>query len=208
MKDVLGMWIAQSEGSKYWLGVLNELKNRGVKGVMFFSIDGLKGMEEAIEAVYPQAKIQRCVVHQIRYSMKFVSWKDKKKFAADLKSVYTADTREAAWNALMAFEEKWGEKYPFSIKSWKDNWESLTTYFEYPKEIRTLIYTTNPIESLNSQLRKVTKNRGVFPNDMALMKLAYLAINNITRKWTVRINEWDKILATLMIEFDWVKSYV
>jgi len=208
MKDVLGMWIAQSEGSKYWLGVLNELKNRGVKGVMFFSIDGLKGMEEAIEAVYPQAKIQRCVVHQIRYSMKFVSWKDKKKFAADLKSVYTADTREAAWNALMAFEEKWGEKYPFSIKSWKDNWESLTTYFEYPKEIRKLIYTTNPIESLNSQLRKVTKNRGVFPNDMALMKLAYLAINNITRKWTVRINEWDKILATLMIEFDWVKSYV
>jgi transposase-like protein len=208
MKDVLGMWIAQSEGSKYWLGVLNELKNRGVKGVMFFSIDGLKGMEEAIEAVYPQAKIQRCVVHQIRYSMKFVSWKDKKKFAADLKSVYTADTKEAAWNALMAFEEKWGEKYPFSIKSWKDNWESLTTYFEYPKEIRTLIYTTNPIESLNSQLRKVTKNRGVFPNDMALMKLAYLAINNITRKWTRRINEWDKILATLMIEFDWVKSYV
>ncbi|OAA18677.1 transposase [Kosmotoga sp. DU53] len=208
MKDVLGMWIAQSEGSKYWLGVLNELKNRGVKGVMFFSIDGLKGMEEAIEAVYPQAKIQRCVVHQIRYSMKFVSWKDKKKFAADLKSVYTADTKEAAWNALMAFEEKWGEKYPFSIKSWKDNWEALTTYFEYPKEIRKLIYTTNPIESLNSQLRKVTKNRGVFPNDMALMKLAYLAINNITRKWTVRINEWDKILATLMIEFDWVKSYV
>jgi len=208
MKDVLGMWIAQSEGSKYWLGVLNELKNRGVKGVMFFSIDGLKGMEEAIEAVYPQAKIQRCVVHQIRYSMKFVSWKDKKKFAADLKSVYTADTREAAWNALMAFEEKWGEKYPFSIKSWKDNWESLTTYFAYPQEIRTLIYTTNPIESVNRQLKKVTKNRGVFPNDTALMKLAYLAINNISKKWTVRLRDWNKILAVLMIEFDWVKSYV
>lgn len=208
MKEVLGIWIAESESSKYWLGVLNELKNRGVKGVMFFSIDGLVGMEEAIGAVYPQAKIQRCVVHQIRYSMKFVAWKDRKAFAADLKKVYKADTKEAAQNALQAFEEKWGEKYPFSIKSWKDNWESLTTYFAYPKEIRTLIYTTNPIESLNRQLKKVTKNRGVFPNDMALMKLAYLAINNISKKWKLRLRDWDKILAVLMIEFDWVKSFV
>ncbi|RKX47937.1 MAG: IS256 family transposase [Thermotogae bacterium] len=208
MKEVLGIWIAESESSKYWLGVLNELKNRGVKGVMFFSIDGLVGMEEAIGAVYPQAKIQRCVVHQIRYSMKFVAWKDRKAFATDLKKVYKADTKEAAQNALQAFEEKWGEKYPFSIKSWKDNWESLTTYFAYPKEIRTLIYTTNPIESLNRQLKKVTKNRGVFPNDMALMKLAYLAINNISKKWKLRLRDWDKILAVLMIEFDWVKSYV
>jgi len=208
MKEVLGIWIAESESSKYWLGVLNELKNRGVKGVMFFSIDGLVGMEEAIGAVYPRAKIQRCVVHQIRYSMKFVAWKDRKAFAADLKKVYKADTKEAAQNALQAFEEKWGEKYPFSIKSWKDNWESLTTYFAYPKEIRTLIYTTNPIESLNRQLKKVTKNRGVFPNDMALMKLAYLAINNISKKWKLRLRDWDKILAVLMIEFDWVKSYV
>lgn len=208
MKEVLGIWIAESESSKYWLGVLNELKNRGVKGVMFFSIDGLVGMEEAIGAVYPQAKIQRCVVHQIRYSMKFVNWKDRKAFAADLKKVYKADTKEAAWNALLAFEEKWGEKYPFSIKSWKDNWESLTTYFAYPQEIRTLIYTTNPIESVNRQLKKVTKNRGVFPNDTALMKLAYLAINNISKKWTVRLRDWNKILAVLMIEFDWVKSYV
>ena len=143
MKEVLGIWIAESESSKYWLGVLNELKNRGVKEVMFFSIDGLVGMEEAIGAVYPRAKIQRCVVHQIRYSMKFVAWKDRKAFAADLKKVYKADTKEAAQNALQAFEEKWGEKYPFSIKSWKDNWESLSTYFAYPKEIRTLIYTTN-----------------------------------------------------------------
>jgi len=208
MKEVLGIWIAESESSKYWLGVLNELKNRGVKEVMFFSIDGLVGMEEAIGAVYPQAKIQRCVVHQIRYSMKFVAWKDRKAFAADLKKVYKADTKEAAQNALQAFEEKWGEKYPFSIKSWKDNWESLTTYFAYPKEIRTLIYTTNPIESLNRQLKKVTKNRGVFPNDMALMKLAYLAINNISKKWKLRLRDWDKILAVLMIEFDWVKSFV
>jgi len=208
MKEVLGIWIAESESSKYWLGVLNELKNRGVKGVMFFSIDGLVGMEEAIGAVYPRAKIQRCVVHQIRYSMKFVAWKDRKAFAADLKKVYKADTKEAAQNALQAFEEKWGEKYPFSIKSWKDNWESLTTYFAYPKEIRTLIYTTNPIESLNRQLKKVTKNRGVFPNDMALMKLAYLAINNISKKWKLRLRDWDKILAVLMIEFDWVKSFV
>jgi len=208
MKEVLGIWIAESESSKYWLGVLNELKNRGVKGVMFFSIDGLVGMEEAIGAVYPQAKIQRCVVHQIRYSMKFVAWKDRKAFAADLKKVYKADTKEAAQNALQAFEEKWGEKYPFSIKSWKDNWESLSTYFAYPKEIRTLIYTTNPIESLNRQLKKVTKNRGVFPNDMALMKLAYLAINNISKKWKLRLRDWDKILAVLMIEFDWVKSFV
>ena len=208
MKEVLGIWIAESESSKYWLGVLNELKNRGVKGVMFFSIDGLVGMEEAIGAVYPQAKIQRCVVHQIRYSMKFVAWKDRKAFAADLKKVYKADTKEAAQNALQAFEEKWGEKYPFSIKSWKDNWESLSTYFAYPKEIRTLIYTTNPIESLNRQLKKVTKNRGVFPNDMALMKLAYLAINNISKKWKLRLRDWDKILAVLMIESDWVKSFV
>ena len=208
MKEVLGIWIAESESSKYWLGVLNELKNRGVKGVMFFSIDGLVGMEEAIGAVYPRAKIQRCVVHQIRYSMKFVAWKDRKAFAADLKKVYKADTKEAAQNALQAFEEKWGEKYPFSIKSWKDNWESLSTYFAYPKEIRTLIYTTNPIESLNRQLKKVTKNRGVFPNDMALMKLAYLAINNISKKWKLRLKDWDKILAVLMIEFDWVKSFV
>ena len=208
MKEVLGIWIAESESSKYWLGVLNELKNRGVKGVMFFSIDGLVGMEEAIGAVYPRAKIQRCVVHQIRYSMKFVAWKDRKAFAADLKKVYKADTKEAAQNALQAFEEKWGEKYPFSIKSWKDNWESLTTYFAYPKEIRTLIYTTNPIESLNRQLKKVTKNRGVFPNDMALMKLAYLAINIISKKWKLRLRDWDKILAVLMIEFDWVKSFV
>ena len=173
-REVLGMWVGGNESAKYWLGVLNEIKNRGVEDIMIISVDGLTGFGDAIHAVFPQAEIQRCIVHQIRYSTKFISYKDLKPFMASLKPVYKADTLELAEAALDDLEKTWGVKYPASIASWRNNWPQLSTYFKYPPEIRKLIYTTNSIENFNRQLRKVTKSRTIFLTDDALFKMLYL----------------------------------
>lgn len=199
--EVLGMWIGGNESAKYWLGVLNEIKNRGVEDIMIVSVDGLTGFGDAIHAVFPQAEIQRCIVHQIRYSTKFISYKDLKPFMADLKKVYKADTEELAAAALDDLEETWGEKYPASIASWRNNWPQLSTYFKYPSEIRKLIYTTNSIENFNRQLRKVTKSKTIFPTDDALFKMLYLAMMDATKKWTGKSWDWGQTLDQLCIYF-------
>ena len=201
IKDVLGMWIGGNESAKYWLGVLNEIKNRGVQDIMIVSVDGLTGFVDAIGAVFPKAEIQRCIVHQIRYTTKFVSYKDLKPFMKDLKCVYKADTEELALSALDDLEEKWGKKYPSSVSSWRNNWAQLATYFKYPSEIRRVIYTTNSIENYNRQLRKVTKTRTVFPTDDALFKLLYLAMIDITKKWTGKVWNWGQALDQFCIYF-------
>lgn len=184
VREVLGMWIGGNESAKYWLGVLNEIKNRGVEDIMIVSVDGLSGFGEAIHAVYPYAEVQRCIVHQIRYSTKFISYKDLKPFMADLKLVYKADTEDLALAAMDKLEETWGKKYPTSIASWRNNWAQLSTYFKYPQEIRRIVYTTNSIENFNRQLRKVTKAKTISPTDDALFKSLYLAMMDATKKWT------------------------
>ena len=200
-KEVLGMWIGGNESAKYWLGVLNEIKNRGVQDIMIVSVDGLTGFVDAIGAVFPKAEVQRRIVHQIRYTTKFVSYKDIKPFMKDLKSVYQADTEELALSALDTLEENWGKKYPSSIASWRNNWPQLSTYFKYPAEIRKVIYTTNSIENYNRQLRKVTKTRTIFPTDDALFKLLYLAMMDITKKWTGKAWNWGQTLNQFCIYF-------
>jgi transposase-like protein len=200
-KEIIGIWIGENESSKFWLGVLNELKSRGVKEVYLFCVDGLTGFREAIGAVYPKAGIQRCIIHQIRSSSRYVSYKDIKAFIADLKTIYTALTEEAAMENLKVFKENWGAKYPSAIKSWEDNWDILSTFFAYPPEIRKIIYTTNIIEGLNRQFRKVTKAKTMFPTDDALRKMLYLASNNIVKKWTLRYRNWDSVLNQLDILF-------
>ena len=200
-REVLGMWIGGNESAKYWLGVLNEIKNRGVEDIMIVSVDGLTGFGDAIGAVYPKAEIQRCIVHQIRYSTKFISYKDIKPFMKELKEVYQAPTEEAALEALESLEGNWGKKYPTSVASWRNNWAQLSTYFKYPAEIRKLIYTTNSIENFNRQLRKVTKNRTIFPTDDALFKLLYLAMMDITKKWTGKSWDWGQTPDQLCIYF-------
>ena len=200
-REVLGMWIGGNESAKYWLGVLNEIKNRGVEDIMIVSVDGLTGFGDAINAVFPQAEIQRCIVHQIRYTTKFVSFKDIKSFMKDLKKVYQADTEQLAVDALDELDEKWGKKYPSSIMSWRNNWPQLSTYFKYPPEIRKIIYTTNSIENFNRQLRKVTKSRTIFPTDDALFKILYLAMIDITKKWTGKTWDSGKTLDQLCIYF-------
>lgn len=204
LKEVLGMWIGGNESAKYWLGVLNEIKNRGVEDILIISVDGLTGFADAINAVFPQTEIQRCIVHQIRYTTKFVSYKDRKAFVADLKNVYQAPTEEAALKGLESLEKNWGKKYPSSVDSWRNNWPQLCTYFKYPQEIRKIIYTTNSIENFNRQLRKVTKTRTIFPTDDALFKLLYLAMMDITGKWHGRSNQWawGTVLNQLMIYFE------
>jgi len=201
-KDILGIWIGEHESSKFWLGVLNDLKSRGVLDVYLFCVDGLKGFREAIAAVYPKAQIQRCIIHQIRYSTRFVGYKDIKQLMADLKLVYKAVTEEEALENLMAFKEKWGKKYPSCIKTWEDNWDILSTFFAYPPEIRKIIYTTNIIEGLNRQFRQVTKNKPSFTNDDSLRKLLYLASKNIVERWTQRCRNWDVVLNQLNIMFE------
>lgn len=196
-KDVLGLWVGASESAKYWMGVLNELKSRGIKEVSLFCVDGLTGFREAIGAVYPEARIQRCIIHQIRNSTKFVGYKHLKAFMKDLKTVYQATTEEQALNQLSIFKENWGKQYPTAIRSWEDNWDILSTYFDYPVEIRKVIYTTNAIEGLNRQFRKVTKTKTMFPNDDSLRKMLYLAIQNLTSKWTMRYRNWDLISSQL-----------
>jgi transposase-like protein len=174
-KEVMGMWVGGNESAKYWLGVLNEIKNRGTEDILIVSVDGLSGFGDAIHAVFPNAEIQRCIIHQIRYSTRFVSYKDIKPFMSDLKLVYQAATEDVALQQLDTLENKWGKKYPSSIRSWQNNWADLSTYFKYPPELRKLIYTTNAIENFNRQLRKVTKSKSIFPTDDALFKMLYLA---------------------------------
>ena len=200
-REVLGMWIGGNESAKYWLSVLNEIKNRGVEDIMIVSVDGLTGFADAIGAVFPKTEVQRCIVHQIRYSTKFVSYKDRKAFVASLKSVYKADTEELALSALDDLEGEWGKKYPASVASWRNNWPQLSTYFKYPSEIRKLIYTTNSIENFNRQLRKVTKSKTIFPTDDALFKSLYLAMQDATKKWTGKYWDWGLTLDQLCIYF-------
>lgn len=200
-KDILGIWIGEHESSKFWLGVLNDLKSRGVLDVYLFCVDGLKGFKEAISAVYPKAQIQRCIIHQIRYSTRFVGYKDIKQLMADLKLVYKAVTEEEALENLKVFKEKWGKKYPSCVKTWEDNWDILNTFFAYPPEVRKIIYTTNIIEGLNRQFRQVTKNKPSFVNDDSLRKLLYLAAKNIVERWTQRCRNWDIVLSQLNIIF-------
>lgn len=201
-KDILGIWIGEHESSKFWLNVLTELKSRGVKDVYLFCVDGLTGFREAIEAVYPKAGIQRCIIHQIRYSTRFVSYKDIKALMADLKLVYTAVTEDEALNNLIRFKEKWSKSYPSCVKTWEDNWDILSTFFAYPAEIRKIIYTTNIIEGLNRQFRQITKNKPSFTNDASLRKMLYLASKNIVKRWTQRCRNWDVVLNYLKVMFE------
>lgn len=200
-RDVLGLWVGGNESAKYWLGVLNEIKNRGVEDILIVSVDGLTGFVDAINAVFPQTEVQRCIVHQIRYTTKFVYYKDMKPFVTDLKKIYQAATEDAALMALDELDEKWGSKYAASVESWKRNWPQLSTYMKYPPEIRKMIYTTNSIENFNRQLRKVTKSKTIFPSDDALFKMLYLATMDITKKWSGRNREWNSIMAQLSIQF-------
>ena len=200
-KEVLGMWIGGNESAKYWLGVLNEIKNRGVEDIMIVSVDGLTGFGEAIGAVFPKAEIQRCIVHQIRYTAKFVNYKDLKPFVKDLKAIYQAPSEDSALSGLDELEEKWGKKYPSSVSSWRNNWPQLSTFLKYPEEIRKIIYTTNSIENFNRGLRKVTKAKSIFPSDDALFKSIYLAMIDITKKWTGAPWNWGQTLNQLCIYF-------
>jgi transposase-like protein len=200
-KDVLGLWIGATESSKYWLGVLNGLKNRGVSDILIASIDGLSGFTEAISVVYPNTEIQRCIIHQIRSSTRYVSYKDIKAFTASLKPIYKAPTEESALAELDKLDADWGAKYPASVKSWREHWDELAAMFKYPEPIRRIIYTTNAIENFNRQLRKVTKTKSAFVSDDALLKQLYLATMQIMDKWTMPIQNWGIILMSLTIYF-------
>ncbi len=201
-KELLGIWIAQTEGAKFWLQVVTELKNRGVQDIFIACVDGLKGFPEAIETVFPKTDVQLCIVHLVRYSLNYVSWKLRKEVAADLRTIYSATTVEDAEQQLAEFEDKWGEAYPPIVQSWRRNWARIIPFFDYPPEIRKVIYTTNAIESVNMSLRKITKNRGSFPSDEALLKLFYLALNNISKKWTMPIRDWKSALNRFTIQFE------
>ena len=202
-KDVLGIYIGGNESAKFWLSVLNDLRNRGVKDILIASVDGLTGFSEAIKTVFPYADIQRCIIHQIRYTLSFVSYKEKKEFAKDLKEIYTAPNEETGFSALEELKEKWSKKYPYALKSWENNWSELRTFFKFSPEIRRIMYTTNAIENLNRIYRKVTKTRSSFPTDMALMKLLYLSTINLTEKWkTGYAKDWHLIKGQLAIEYE------
>jgi len=201
-KDILGLWMSENEGAKFWLGNLTEMKNRGMQDMLIACTDNLTGMSDAIAAVYPKTEHQLCIVHQIRNSLKYVSYKDRKQLASDLKPIYTAATEEEAHLALEAFDTKWSKQYPQIAKSWYANWDNLTIFLQYPEEIRKVIYTTNAVESVNSQLRRVTKNKRVFPSDESVFKILYLTIEYITRKWTMPIQNWNVAMAHFMIKFD------
>jgi transposase-like protein len=200
-KEVLGLWIAENEGAKFWMSVLTELKNRGLKDILIACMDGLTGFPEAVRCVYPDTRIQLCIVHMVRNSTKFVSYKDLKKVCADLKAVYSASGEEAGHDALEDFGKTWNGKYPMIYQSWQRHWDDLSEFFKYPPEIRRVIYTTNAIESMNYQLRKVTKNRSTFSTDDAIFKLLYLAIRNASEKWTMPIRDWGQVLNQFAIEF-------
>lgn len=201
LKDVLGIWIGENESSKFWMSVLIDLKNRGVEDILIASIDGLNGFEDAIKAAYPKTEVQRCIVHQVRNCCKFVSYKDRKPFCADMKLVYGAVNEKDGEQALDMFEEKWSKKYPYAIKSWRAHWNSLSTFFKYPPEIRRIMYTTNPIESFNRVIRKITKTKSTFPTDDSLLKLMYLIVMDISEKWTMSIHNWSDAISQLSIYF-------
>jgi putative transposase len=202
IKEVLGLWVAQTEGAKFWLQIVTEMKNRGVADIFIACVDGLKGFPEAIETVFPQAQVQLCVVHLVRHSLNYVGWKQRKEVAADLQTIYRAATREEAEIKLSEFAEKWDTQFPTISKSWRASWERITPFFAYPADIRKVIYTTNAIESVNMSLRKIIKNRGSFPTDEAAVKLLYLALQNIARKWTMPIKEWKAALNRFAIIFE------
>ena len=201
-KEVLGLWLAQTEGAKFWLQVVTELRNRGVQDIFIACVDGLKGFPEAIEAVFPRAAVQLCIVHMVRHSLNYVSWKRRPEVAADLKRIYESATADEAEQRLGEFEAKWDDDYLPIGQSWRRNWLRLTPFFDYPPEIRKVIYTTNAIESVNMNLRKLTKNRGSFPSDDALLKLFYLALRNISQKWTMPIRDWKAALNRFTIQFE------
>lgn len=200
-KDILGIWLGATESSKYWLGVLNGLKNRGVKDILIASVDGLPGFVEAINTAFPATEVQRCVIHQIRSSTRYVSYKDLKAFTSDLKPIYQAPSEDSALAALDRLEETWGAKYPLGVKSWRSNWNELSVMYKYLPEIRRMIYTTNAIENFNRQLRKSTKTKGAFVSDDALMKMLYLTTMRVTEKWTQPVQNWGAILQNLVIHF-------
>jgi len=199
-QEVLGLWIEESEGARFWLKVFNDLKARAVQDILILCGDGLKGLPDAVESVFPKTDVQLCVVHQIRNATRFVSYKDRKEFCADMRPIYTAPTLDGAELALLEFDEKWGRRYPMSIASWKNNWVRLTTFFKYPVELRKIVYTTNTIESLNAQMRKNTSNRKVFPNDDAVIKILFLNVRNFTNRWTKR-QGWDMVMNQLSVIF-------
>jgi len=208
-KDVLGIWIGENESAKFWLTVLNELRNRGVQDILIVCVDNLTGFSEAISACYPDAEIQKCIVHQVRNSIRYVSYKDVKKITAALKTIYTASSEPAACEELNQFEATWGDKYPLIVRSWRNNWAEISTFFKYPPEIRKIIYTTNMIESYHRQLRKVTKGKSIFPTDEALLKMLYMATQDVLKRWTGRIQNWGQILLQLSIYFpDKVKAHL
>ena len=200
-KDILGLWMSETEGAKFWLNVFTELKNRGLQDILIACSDNLTGMSDAIASVYPHTDHQLCIVHQIRNSVKYVSYKDRKALCSDLKPIYSAVNEDEAQAARVAFEQKWDKQYPHIAKSWYSNWEHLVIFLEYPEEIRRIIYTTNAIESLNSQLRKVTRNRRVFPSDAAVIKALYLVIDSIVKKWNMPIRNWNQAIAHFMVKF-------
>jgi transposase-like protein len=200
-KDLLGLWISENEGAKFWLSVLTDLQNRGVKDVYIFCVDGLTGFPDAIQATFPKSKIQLCIVHMVRNALRYVPDKDMKAVAKDLKAIYNAPTVKVAEQALDEFAEKWSSKYPNIEKSWRSKWDNLIAIFDYPDEIRKVIYTTNAIESLNSVIRKTIKNRKIFPNDDSALKIIYLAVNRASRKWTMPIRNWKPALNRFAIEY-------
>jgi len=201
-KEILGLYLSESEGAKFWLSVITDLHHRGVEDILIAAVDGLKGFPEAINSVFPNTEVQLCVIHQIRNSMKYVASKHQKAVMSDLKPVYRAATKGAAEIALSEFESRWGDKYPIVIKSWRNNWENLSVYFKYPADIRRVIYTTNAIEAVHRQFRKLTKTKGAFPNENSLMKLLFLGIQNASKKWSMPIQNWNLTLSQLSIYFD------
>lgn len=201
-KDMLGLWVGEAEGANFWLGILTELRNRGVEDILISAVDGLKGFPEAIESVFPGCEVQQCIIHQIRNTIRYVASKNQKEFMKDLKTVYTSPTEEAALDQLEKLDEKWGQKYPYPIKSWRNNWNNLAVFFKYPEEIRRMIYTTNAVENLHRQFRKVTKNRALFPSDESLTKMLYLAYRDIAKKWTMPVRNWAFIFSQLSIKFE------
>lgn len=201
-KELLGMYLSESEGAKFWLAVLTDLKNRGMQDMLIACVDGLKGFPEAIAAIFPKTEVQTCVVHQIRNSLRYIAEKDKKLFMADLKPVYQALTKEQGYENLTLLDEKWGKKYPVPISSWYNNWENLSTFFKFDTHIRKVIYTTNTVEGFHRQVRKVTKTKGAFTSDNALLKLVYLVVQNISEKWTMPLHNWNQTLSQLFIMFE------
>ena len=201
-KDILSITIGANESSKFWLGMLNDLKNRGVMDVLFFCVDGLSGFKEAINSAYPKAQVQRCIIHMLRNSFKYVSYKDIKKFASDFKTIYKAPNEEVAWAELGLLKDKWGKKYPYAISNWESNWDVVSPFFGFSDDIRRIMYTTNIIEGLNRQFRKVTKTKGSFTNDTSLEKMLYLASMNVLKKWTQRYRNWDMVLSQLSLIYE------